>query len=150
VSDQPDEQAPEQGEALADEEAPEETASEEAPPEQVKLRPHDPFSPYVTPVFREDRWRRAGATDAEVKELRAEWEALGGPERLVEQQRIDGIADPDLAAQLRERREGGPARPGAKAKVGVWRAYAKRLAPERAEQVDDMSKHDLMAEFGGE
>jgi hypothetical protein len=137
--------APDDDEPTPD--APEEV---EEPPQMVKLRPHDPFSPFITPEFRGDRWARAGATEDEIEALRAEWDAAEPEDRLTEQQRIDGIADPDLARQLEERRAAEPKRPSNRAKTSAWLAYAKLRAPERADEIDGMSRADLIAAFGGE
>lgn len=51
-------------------------------------------------VFRESRWRRAGATVAQLDRLRAAHEQMTADERLAEGARVDGVSDSDLAIEL--------------------------------------------------
>lgn len=51
-------------------------------------------------VFREARWRRAGATDKQLAGLRAAHADLTAPERAAEAVRVDSVSDSDLAAEL--------------------------------------------------
>lgn len=51
-------------------------------------------------VFREARWRRAGATDAQISDLADRHAALSVDERAAEGVRVDSVSDEDLAAEL--------------------------------------------------
>jgi hypothetical protein len=56
--------------------------------------------PPVPLVFREDRWRDAGATDAQVSTLFTKWNDLSVDDRWAENERIAGLSNGDLAAEL--------------------------------------------------
>lgn len=65
---------------------------------------HDPYAPEVAdmpgPQFRYERWHRAGATDEQLLDLataHAEWPV---EQQTAEGDRIDGVSDYDLAAEL--------------------------------------------------
>lgn len=51
-------------------------------------------------VFREQRWRRAGATDKQIEQLRETHAQLPFADRAAEGQRVDGVSDADLATEL--------------------------------------------------
>lgn len=51
-------------------------------------------------LFREARWRRAGASDRRIEQLRAAHADMTVEERAAEGQRIDMISDDDLATEL--------------------------------------------------
>lgn len=51
-------------------------------------------------AFREARWRRAGASDTQIEDLRAAHADLSADEKAAEAARIDTISDSDLAVEL--------------------------------------------------
>jgi hypothetical protein len=51
-------------------------------------------------VFRETRWKRAGATNAQLDELRAHHDEMTPDQRVSEGDRVDSLSDGDLAAEL--------------------------------------------------
>jgi hypothetical protein len=51
-------------------------------------------------TFREQRWRRAGASEAQLEELAAAHAALSPEQQAAEGARVDGVSDLDLAAEL--------------------------------------------------
>jgi hypothetical protein len=51
-------------------------------------------------TFRQARWRRAGATDAQLEQLAEEHAARTPDEQAAEAARIDSISDVDLGAEL--------------------------------------------------
>ena len=58
--------------------------------------------------FRDDRWRRVGASEEEIAVLAGEWDLMSPGAQEVEGTGIDSISDGMLAVVLEQRREADP------------------------------------------
>jgi hypothetical protein len=68
---------------------------------------HDPFAPDSTTFasFRDDRWRRAGATEEEVGQLSEAFDQMAPLDRNAEARAIDSVSDIDLQEALDRQRQ---------------------------------------------